>query len=69
MSSKPEERKGLYRSKLIQKTVNAMWFSNRRDEGVMYPDCFNPFPLNGLALVLAAVYISLRSFLFRTLNH
>ncbi|KAJ7877811.1 hypothetical protein B0H13DRAFT_2346888 [Mycena leptocephala] len=45
-------RKGIYRSPVIQKAVNSMWFANRRDEGPSYPEFFNPFRKAGLALVL-----------------
>ncbi|KAJ7447657.1 hypothetical protein FB451DRAFT_1535804 [Mycena latifolia] len=46
-----KERKGIYRHPLFQKAINAMWFANRRDEGPTYPEFFNPFPAEGLALV------------------
>ncbi|KAJ7086938.1 hypothetical protein C8R44DRAFT_650372 [Mycena epipterygia] len=49
-----KSRKGIYRNPILQKTVNVMWFANRRDEGVMYPELFNPFPKQGLGIVLAA---------------
>lgn len=49
------KRKGLYRGKIIQKCVNAIWFANRRDEGVHFPDSFSPIPLPALALIFAAV--------------
>ncbi|KAJ7454204.1 hypothetical protein FB451DRAFT_1049776, partial [Mycena latifolia] len=50
-----KERKGIYRHPLFQKTINAMWFANRRDEGPTYPEFFNPFPAEGLALVFTVV--------------
>lgn len=31
-----------------------MWFTNKRDEGVMYYDDFKPFPVVAFALVLTA---------------
>ncbi|KAJ7482668.1 hypothetical protein FB451DRAFT_1170530 [Mycena latifolia] len=46
-----KEWKGIYRHPLFQKVINAMWFANRRDEGPTYPEFFNPFPAEGLALV------------------
>ncbi|KAJ8689996.1 hypothetical protein PTI98_012841 [Pleurotus ostreatus] len=49
------KRKGLYRGKIIQKCVNAIWFANRRDEGVRFPDSFSPIPLPALALIFAAI--------------
>ncbi|KAJ7177334.1 hypothetical protein C8R43DRAFT_942603 [Mycena crocata] len=47
-------RKGIFKNSIIQMAVNAMWFANRRDEGPSYPDMFNPFPKQALALVLTA---------------
>lgn len=35
-----------------------MWFANRRDEGVAFPKYFNPFPKQGLALVLTVVCVT-----------
>ena len=32
-----------------------MWFSNKMDEGVKYPEYFMSFPKTALALVLTAV--------------
>lgn len=49
------DRKGLYHSKAIQKTVNAMFFANRSDEGIIFQQMFDPFPVPTLALVLTAV--------------
>ncbi|KAJ6594830.1 hypothetical protein B0H19DRAFT_1284580 [Mycena capillaripes] len=50
----PKTRKGIYRAALIQKSVNIMWFANSRDEGVSFPEFFNPITKAGLALVLTA---------------
>ncbi|KAJ6473974.1 hypothetical protein C8R47DRAFT_987053 [Mycena vitilis] len=49
----PEARTGIYRTPLLQRAVNAMWFANQRDEGVAFPDFFNPFPKPAVALVLS----------------
>ncbi|KAJ7040548.1 hypothetical protein C8F04DRAFT_1310968 [Mycena alexandri] len=50
------ERKGLYKAKIIQKSVNVMWFNNRRDEGTTHPEVFGPvFPKPAFALVLTAI--------------
>ncbi|KAJ7100313.1 hypothetical protein C8R43DRAFT_851793, partial [Mycena crocata] len=50
------QRKGLYKAKIIQKSVNLMWFNNRRDEGATHPELFGPaFPKPAFALVLAAI--------------
>ncbi|KAI6012376.1 hypothetical protein EDC04DRAFT_2904893 [Pisolithus marmoratus] len=32
-----------------------MWFANKHDEGIMFPEHFKPFPYPTLALVLTAI--------------
>lgn len=32
-----------------------MWFKNKRDEGITYPDYFNPVSVPSIALILTAV--------------
>jgi hypothetical protein len=49
------EKKGLYKHRIIQAAVNAIWFKNKRDEGVKYAEFYNPIPEVGLALILTAV--------------
>jgi len=48
-------RKGMYYHPIIQKAVNAMWFQNKRDEGVLFTDMFKPIPVPTIAFVLTAV--------------
>ena len=55
MGATEVERKGLFHNKNIQKVVNAMWFMNKQDDGVIYPEYFNPMPDVTVALVLAGV--------------
>ncbi|KAJ6527696.1 hypothetical protein B0H19DRAFT_898016, partial [Mycena capillaripes] len=50
-----ENKKGLYKHPILQSTVNAMWFANRRDEGPRHPELFSPLPIRALGVVLAAV--------------
>ncbi|KAJ7218955.1 hypothetical protein C8J57DRAFT_1254652 [Mycena rebaudengoi] len=50
-----KERKGMYKNTILQTAVNAMWFANRRDEGAMYPEYFDPFPLQAFGLTLAVI--------------
>ncbi|KAF8223720.1 hypothetical protein L208DRAFT_1315412, partial [Tricholoma matsutake] len=50
-----DKQTGVYRSKVIQKIVNVMWFWNQQDEGVQFTDYFEPFPLQALALVLTVI--------------
>jgi hypothetical protein len=44
-----------YRHPIIQQAINVIWFSDRRSEGVMFPNEFNPIPYEAIALVLAVV--------------
>ncbi|KAJ7732843.1 hypothetical protein B0H16DRAFT_1328495, partial [Mycena metata] len=56
----PAARKGLYKAPIIQKSINLMWFNNRRDEGAKHPEIFGPqFPKPGFALVLSAIECSI----------
>jgi hypothetical protein len=32
-----------------------MWFKNKRDEGILYSDLFNPISVHSIALILTAV--------------
>ena len=32
-----------------------MWFKNKRDEGIVHPDLFNPISVPSIALILTAV--------------
>lgn len=50
-----ENRKGIFDARVAQKGINAMWFANKNDEGVIYSGFFNPFPATALALVYTAV--------------
>ncbi|KAG2739269.1 hypothetical protein P692DRAFT_20701713, partial [Suillus brevipes Sb2] len=45
---------GLFWMKLNQKAANLLWYSNKKDEGVMFEKLFTPFPIPALALVYAA---------------
>ncbi|KAI6011323.1 hypothetical protein BKA83DRAFT_95383, partial [Pisolithus microcarpus] len=44
-----------YFAPLIQKIMNMMWFANKHDDGVMFPNHFKPFPHLALALVLTGI--------------
>jgi hypothetical protein len=55
MGAVETDRKGLFRNKNIQKVVNVMWFANKLDDGVSYPEYFKPMPDITVALVLTAV--------------
>ncbi|KAG6375838.1 hypothetical protein JVT61DRAFT_2697 [Boletus reticuloceps] len=48
-------RSGLYENKIIQKAINISFYRNKRDEGVLYPEYFQPFPMAGVALILTVV--------------
>lgn len=45
----------MYYHPIIQKAVNAMWFQNKHDEGVIFADMFKPIPILAIAFVLTAV--------------
>ncbi|KAI5989443.1 hypothetical protein EDC04DRAFT_2588370, partial [Pisolithus marmoratus] len=47
--------RGFLKAPLIQKIINTMWFANKHDEGIMYPEHFKLFPYLTLALVLTAI--------------
>jgi hypothetical protein len=49
------ERKDLYQNDILQKAINAIWFANQKDEGVVFNKFFEPIPLPTIALVLTAV--------------
>ena len=55
LSDEAGKRKGIYTHPIIQKAVNKMWFKNKRDEGITYPDYFNPVSVPSIALILTAV--------------
>ena len=59
------KRKGIYNHPIIQKAVNAMWFKNKRDEGIIYTDLFNPVSVHSIALILTAVSNSNNYFHFQ----
>ncbi|KIK39214.1 hypothetical protein CY34DRAFT_14535 [Suillus luteus UH-Slu-Lm8-n1] len=40
----PDGNKGLYSAKIIQKGVNTIWFCDKKDKGVLYPEFYKPFP-------------------------
>ncbi|KAI6010161.1 hypothetical protein EDC04DRAFT_2610307 [Pisolithus marmoratus] len=41
---------------LIQKIMNMMWFANKHDDSITFPNHFKPFPYLALALVLTAIH-------------
>ncbi|KAG2130282.1 uncharacterized protein EDB93DRAFT_1255956 [Suillus bovinus] len=47
-------RSRLFHMKLNQKAENLLWYSNKKDEGVMFEKLFTLFPIPALALVYAA---------------
>ncbi|KIJ15258.1 hypothetical protein PAXINDRAFT_11800 [Paxillus involutus ATCC 200175] len=49
--------KGLYEHKIIQKAVNMAFYKDKRDEGVQYPQYFEPFPEASMALILTVTQI------------
>ncbi|KAI6010389.1 hypothetical protein BKA83DRAFT_4503539 [Pisolithus microcarpus] len=55
MAAQEDGRCGFLKAPQIQKIVNMMWFANKHDDGVMFPDHFKPFPHPALALVLTGI--------------
>ncbi|KAG2117748.1 hypothetical protein DEU56DRAFT_930543 [Suillus clintonianus] len=48
-------KRGIYKTELLQEGINIMWFVNRKDEGIIYHEYFNPMPIKVVALVLTAI--------------
>ncbi|KAI6013492.1 hypothetical protein BKA83DRAFT_4500297 [Pisolithus microcarpus] len=55
MAAQEDRQHGFLKAPLIQKIVNMMWFANKHNDGVMFPDHFKPFPHPALALVLTSI--------------
>jgi Domain of unknown function (DUF6532) len=55
----PKARTGLYETDLLQKAINIMWFTDAKDEGIVFGHYFNPIPLQTIALVFTAASPSL----------
>ena len=45
----------MYYHPIIQKAINAMWFQNKCDEGVLFTEMFKPIPVPAIAFVLTTV--------------
>ncbi|KAI5982756.1 hypothetical protein EDC04DRAFT_2592458 [Pisolithus marmoratus] len=56
MATQEDRWHGFLNAVLIQKTVNTMWFANKHDDGVIFPNHFKPFPYLALVLVLTAIH-------------
>ncbi|OJT11722.1 hypothetical protein TRAPUB_11784 [Trametes pubescens] len=50
-----DDHDGLYEAPVIQMIINRVFYKHASDDGVLLHDIYHPFPLKGLALVLAAV--------------
>ncbi|KIJ42490.1 hypothetical protein M422DRAFT_90134, partial [Sphaerobolus stellatus SS14] len=51
----PVKRKGLYEVDIIQLSLNVMWFSSPKHEGIKFGDYFRPIPLPTIALIFTTV--------------
>ena len=58
LSDSEGKQKKIYNHPIIQKAVNIMWFKNKRDEGIIYSDLFDPVSVHSITLILTAVSIS-----------
>ncbi|KAI6116501.1 hypothetical protein F5141DRAFT_987713, partial [Pisolithus sp. B1] len=56
MAAHEDRQHGFLKAMLIQKIVNTMWFTNKHDDSVIFPNHFKPFPYPALALVLTAIH-------------
>ncbi|KAF8879806.1 hypothetical protein BD779DRAFT_1474131 [Infundibulicybe gibba] len=53
-----DENEGLYYNIIIQKSINALWFTDAEDEGVRYPQVFGHngmLPMQAIAFVLTVI--------------
>ncbi|KAL1937296.1 hypothetical protein VTO73DRAFT_13860 [Trametes versicolor] len=50
-----DDHEGLYEAPVIQMIINRVFYKHASDDGVLLHDIYHPFPLKGLALVLAAI--------------
>ncbi|KAI6014327.1 hypothetical protein EDC04DRAFT_2904168 [Pisolithus marmoratus] len=55
MAAQEDGQHGFLKAPLIQKIMNTMWFANKHDDGIIFPNHFKLFPYPALALVLTAV--------------
>ncbi|KAF7968707.1 hypothetical protein HWV62_29668 [Athelia sp. TMB] len=46
---------GIYGAGIIQQGVNVIFFNDKKDEGVLFPEFYKPFPEVALALILTAI--------------
>lgn len=53
------QNEGLFRSRLIQKVFNDVWFNNATDEGIVFDEYFNPATKSNFSLVLTSVCTTL----------
>ncbi|KAJ8588582.1 hypothetical protein M405DRAFT_882098 [Rhizopogon salebrosus TDB-379] len=48
-----------YVTDVVVSGCHAMWFRDKKDEGVLFPEFYKPFPEVGLALLLTAIRVVL----------
>ncbi|KAH7918951.1 hypothetical protein BV22DRAFT_1023796 [Leucogyrophana mollusca] len=56
LANRQSDRHGIFKAPILQKATNVMWFANKHDEGVTFPEHFKPFPMVTIALLLTAVH-------------
>ncbi|KAH7910152.1 hypothetical protein BJ138DRAFT_1114361 [Hygrophoropsis aurantiaca] len=49
------DRHGIFKAPIFQKATDIMWFANKHNEGVTFPQHFKPFPIVTLALLLTVI--------------
>ena len=52
-----EQVSDIYQAPIIQQIINRVYFKTADDDGIVLSDTYSPFPMVGLALVLAAVSV------------
>ncbi|KAI9573153.1 hypothetical protein HD554DRAFT_1988325, partial [Boletus coccyginus] len=56
----------IYRNKGVQQVINEVLFQNKTDEGIKWPEYYQPFPIAGYALALTAVECAIDEWVFRS---
>jgi Domain of unknown function (DUF6532) len=55
MAQDPKNQQGIFLNPIIQSVINAVWFANPNDEGIVYTPYFEPISYVTIALVATVV--------------
>ncbi|KAI0644663.1 hypothetical protein C8Q79DRAFT_927760 [Trametes meyenii] len=61
-----DEHVGLYEAEAIQEVIDHVFYKDPEDDGVALDKAYNPFPLQGLALVLSAIQCAIEEWISGT---